>query len=392
MNGTSGGTSTQRSKMLSCLILNGTIAHGALIPPMKMTHWAGWLWKSPNCKMKKLTVQGKPHLCLFAIEDIQAESEITYDYGESQWPWRALTPSVQILTQPSADQEVSERSTSSFQQVSQTTGGVSFHQTATAKQSRASRHLQNLKQHHARCEERYDEAKKKIFERERQMTLSLFTRMNNSVEHPLVDDGGFNDGNSASLSDQISTDESTKLVQVKHALSTALPYAVEGRRQDFCIFCGLFCFNLHILPAIKKERMKMSLPTSPMKFAEVQDFELVQLRQDFQLLCYTSMDPDVTPQERYSQCVRMGHQTISLCTKFLKRSSAAGQQVALLRRVVEEQEQTISQLKAQLQVSAPEPVPLSDELSDAELVAAGVNVADPEEAEPDIGANTPGAS
>lgn len=40
--------------------------------------------------MKKLTVHGKPHLCLFAIEDIQAESEITYDYGESQWPWRAL--------------------------------------------------------------------------------------------------------------------------------------------------------------------------------------------------------------------------------------------------------------------------------------------------------------
>lgn len=46
--------------------------------------------RSPNCKMKKLIVQGEPHLCLFAIENIQAESEITYDYGESQWPWRAL--------------------------------------------------------------------------------------------------------------------------------------------------------------------------------------------------------------------------------------------------------------------------------------------------------------
>ncbi|XP_041800876.1 N-lysine methyltransferase KMT5A-A-like [Chelmon rostratus] len=73
--------------------------------------------KSPNCKMKKLTVQGKPHLCLFAIENIQADSEITYNYGESQWPWRALqTPNVQIPTQSSADQEVSEVSTSSFQQ------------------------------------------------------------------------------------------------------------------------------------------------------------------------------------------------------------------------------------------------------------------------------------
>ncbi|XP_036961816.1 uncharacterized protein LOC119023775 isoform X3 [Acanthopagrus latus] len=242
--------------------------------------------KSPNCKMKKLTVQGKPHLCLFAIEDIQAESEITYDYGESQWPWRALAPSVQILAHPSADQELSERSTSSFQQapsvqflthpsadqelserstssfqqapsvqflahpsadqelserstssfqqapsvqflahpsadqelserstssfqqVSQTTGGVSSHQTATVKKLRASRHLQNLKRHHDRCEKRYDEAKKYISEKDRQMTLSLFTRMNNSVEQPLVNDGGFHDGTSASLSDQISTDES----------------------------------------------------------------------------------------------------------------------------------------------------------------------------------------
>lgn len=46
--------------------------------------------KYPNCKMKQLAVQDKPHLCLFAIENIQAESEITYDYGESMWPWRAL--------------------------------------------------------------------------------------------------------------------------------------------------------------------------------------------------------------------------------------------------------------------------------------------------------------
>lgn len=46
--------------------------------------------KSPNCKMRRLTVQGKPHLCLFAIENIQAETEITYDYGDSQWPWRNL--------------------------------------------------------------------------------------------------------------------------------------------------------------------------------------------------------------------------------------------------------------------------------------------------------------
>lgn len=46
--------------------------------------------KSPNCKMKRLDVNGKPHLCLFAIEDIETGTEITYDYGKSEWPWRAL--------------------------------------------------------------------------------------------------------------------------------------------------------------------------------------------------------------------------------------------------------------------------------------------------------------
>ncbi|CAM4615510.1 unnamed protein product [Leuciscus chuanchicus] len=72
--------------------------------------------KSPNCKMRRLTVQGTPHLCLFAIENIQAETEITYDYGDSQWPWRNLTPSGMIQTQHSGDPEVSERPSSSFQQ------------------------------------------------------------------------------------------------------------------------------------------------------------------------------------------------------------------------------------------------------------------------------------
>ncbi|KAF7645897.1 hypothetical protein LDENG_00196900, partial [Lucifuga dentata] len=46
--------------------------------------------RHPNCKMKKVMVQGKPHLCLFAVENIQADSEITYDYGKCQWPWRKL--------------------------------------------------------------------------------------------------------------------------------------------------------------------------------------------------------------------------------------------------------------------------------------------------------------
>lgn len=35
----------------------------------------------PNCKMKKMVVKGKPHLFLFALRDICAREEITYNYG-----------------------------------------------------------------------------------------------------------------------------------------------------------------------------------------------------------------------------------------------------------------------------------------------------------------------
>ncbi|CAL8235805.1 unnamed protein product [Arctogadus glacialis] len=117
--------------------------------------------RSPNCKMRKMTVQCKPDLCLFAIENIQAESEITYNYGESLWPWRALapsgvipahasadpkvnqrstssfqqTPSGMIPAHTSADPEVNQRSTSSFQQARKTSGTVPSHQCPTAEQT-----------------------------------------------------------------------------------------------------------------------------------------------------------------------------------------------------------------------------------------------------------------
>ncbi|XP_016427513.1 probable histone-lysine N-methyltransferase set-1, partial [Sinocyclocheilus rhinocerous] len=42
----------------------------------------------PNCTMKKIVTEGKPNLCLFALRDIVPGEEITYDYGESIWPWR----------------------------------------------------------------------------------------------------------------------------------------------------------------------------------------------------------------------------------------------------------------------------------------------------------------
>ncbi|KAL4009077.1 hypothetical protein ACER0C_002929 [Sarotherodon galilaeus] len=39
-------------------------------------------------KMRTITVNGQPHLCLFAIKDIKPGEEITYNYGDSYWPWR----------------------------------------------------------------------------------------------------------------------------------------------------------------------------------------------------------------------------------------------------------------------------------------------------------------
>ncbi|XP_054637986.1 uncharacterized protein LOC129185220 isoform X2 [Dunckerocampus dactyliophorus] len=44
---------------------------------------------NPNCKMKKILVKGRPHLCLFALKEIFPGEEISYNYGDSPWPWRS---------------------------------------------------------------------------------------------------------------------------------------------------------------------------------------------------------------------------------------------------------------------------------------------------------------
>ena len=44
--------------------------------------------KNPNCKMQTIQVDNMPHLCLFAIRDIVPGEEVTYNYGDSDWPWR----------------------------------------------------------------------------------------------------------------------------------------------------------------------------------------------------------------------------------------------------------------------------------------------------------------
>ncbi|XP_037347036.2 N-lysine methyltransferase KMT5A-like [Pungitius pungitius] len=45
----------------------------------------------PNCKMKKVITDGKPHLFLFALRDIAVGEEITYEYDGKYYPWRKQT-------------------------------------------------------------------------------------------------------------------------------------------------------------------------------------------------------------------------------------------------------------------------------------------------------------
>lgn len=44
--------------------------------------------KNPNCVMKKIIINNKPYLCLFALKKIEIGSEIEYNYGDAKWPWR----------------------------------------------------------------------------------------------------------------------------------------------------------------------------------------------------------------------------------------------------------------------------------------------------------------
>uniref|UniRef100_A0A9J7XHV3 SET domain-containing protein n=1 Tax=Cyprinus carpio carpio TaxID=630221 RepID=A0A9J7XHV3_CYPCA len=45
--------------------------------------------QKPNGKIKKIELGGKPHLCLFAIKDINKDDQITYNYGGQDLPWRS---------------------------------------------------------------------------------------------------------------------------------------------------------------------------------------------------------------------------------------------------------------------------------------------------------------
>ncbi|KAM9446717.1 uncharacterized protein Hap1MRO34_008252 isoform 3-T4 [Clarias gariepinus] len=67
----------------------------------------------PNCRMKTIRVDGNSHLCLFAIRSICPGEEITYNYGDSEWPWRCKMTSSKNSPPPeqkdTADKKASKK-------------------------------------------------------------------------------------------------------------------------------------------------------------------------------------------------------------------------------------------------------------------------------------------
>ncbi|XP_041666278.1 N-lysine methyltransferase KMT5A-A-like [Cheilinus undulatus] len=59
--------------------------------------------KYPNCIMKKVIVNNRPHLCLFAVRNIEVGMELDYNYGDSKWPWRQKVTSKQA---PAPEEEM----------------------------------------------------------------------------------------------------------------------------------------------------------------------------------------------------------------------------------------------------------------------------------------------
>ncbi|XP_051730105.1 uncharacterized protein LOC127501876 isoform X2 [Ctenopharyngodon idella] len=57
--------------------------------------------------MKLIEAEGKPHLCLFALKEITAGTEITYDYGGKEWPWRKEIPPT--VTSTAAQESIKDR-------------------------------------------------------------------------------------------------------------------------------------------------------------------------------------------------------------------------------------------------------------------------------------------
>ncbi|XP_041944902.1 uncharacterized protein LOC121706875 isoform X6 [Alosa sapidissima] len=58
---------------------------------------------NPNSRMTRITVKGEPHLCLFAIRQIQPGEEITYNYGDMDWPWREKSDDLALQSPDKVD-------------------------------------------------------------------------------------------------------------------------------------------------------------------------------------------------------------------------------------------------------------------------------------------------
>ncbi|XP_060741839.1 histone-lysine N-methyltransferase EHMT1-like [Tachysurus vachellii] len=67
--------------------------------------------KFPNCVMKKVIVNDRPHLCLFAVRHIEAGTELDYNYGDSKWPWRIKVTNKQPSPVAADSEMVSDLST-----------------------------------------------------------------------------------------------------------------------------------------------------------------------------------------------------------------------------------------------------------------------------------------
>ncbi|XP_016114813.1 uncharacterized protein [Sinocyclocheilus grahami] len=68
--------------------------------------------------MKKIDVNGKPHLCLFALKDIKGGEEITYDYGGDDCPWRTQKSSVAANSRAADDSDPSLQSQTQMEDAS----------------------------------------------------------------------------------------------------------------------------------------------------------------------------------------------------------------------------------------------------------------------------------
>ncbi|XP_063755780.1 uncharacterized protein LOC134875235 [Eleginops maclovinus] len=81
---------------------------------------------SPNCEMKKMFSEGKPHLCLFAVTKISPGEEITYNYGDSSYPWRSTESCEQHTSQTdlNAEESSSEDKSASYDGLSTSYSGI----------------------------------------------------------------------------------------------------------------------------------------------------------------------------------------------------------------------------------------------------------------------------